>query len=194
MQAQDPGLNQLTPDEIRVIINKGTEYPNTGLYLKNKAVGTYICKQCNVPLYRSNDKFDSHCGWPSFDDQIPGAVKQLPDADGKRVEIVCANCNGHLGHVFKGEGFTPKNTRHCVNSISLKFVASREILPKPIVSLAKTETAYFASGCFWGTEFYLQKADGVISTTVGYMGGEMQNPTYNDVCTGTTGQDRKSVV
>jgi methionine-R-sulfoxide reductase len=113
--------NPLNSEEQRVIINKGTEPPFSGIYWDNKENGTYLCKQCNTPLFTSSSKFDSRTGWPSFDDMIDNNVKELPDRDGRRVEIVCATCGGHLGHVFKGEGFTSKNTRHCVNSISLNF-------------------------------------------------------------------------
>ncbi len=115
-------LNSLTPQEKRVILEKGTEAPFTGEYDQHFVPGTYICRQCEAPLYRSEDKFDAHCGWPAFDDEIPEAVKHLPDADGYRVEIECANCGAHLGHVFEGERLTAKNTRHCVNSISMKFI------------------------------------------------------------------------
>ena len=169
----------LTPEEERVIVHKGTEAPYTGKYEKFNGTGTYDCKRCGAPLYRSSDKFDAGCGWPAFDDEIPGAVKRIPDTDGMRTEIECAACGAHLGHVFQGEGFTPKNTRHCVNSISLEF--------EPAGAKAKTETAIFAGGCFWGVEYYMKRIDGVISTEVGYTNGHKDHPTYKEVCAGTTG-------
>lgn len=174
--------NKLTPEEERVIVNKGTEMPFTGEYYTHTAKGTYTCRRCGTALYRSSDKFDAGCGWPSFDDAIPGAVKRSLDADGMRTEITCAKCGGHLGHVFEGERFTEKNTRHCVNSISMSFIPdSAQTAP------VTTERAYFAGGCFWGTEHLLEQQKGVISAASGYMGGTKENPTYREVCDGTTG-------
>lgn len=178
-QTKENKFNKLTLEEKHIIIDKGTERPFTGEYDMFFKKGIYLCKQCNTPLYQSEDKFDSHCGWPSFDEEMPGAVKRIPDVDGRRTEIVYANCGGHLGHIFIGEKLTDKNTRHCVNSISLNF--------EPMINENKTERAIFASGCFWGTEYHLAKVDGVISATVGYTGGTKDNPTYKEVCTGTTG-------
>ncbi|MEN9360030.1 MAG: hypothetical protein RL095_1565 [Verrucomicrobiota bacterium] len=178
--------NKLSPEEERVIVGKGTERPGTGEYWNHKAPGYYICRRCSAPLYRSEDKFDSHCGWPSFDAEIPGSVKRVPDADGHRTEITCARCDGHLGHVFLGEGFTAKNTRHCVNSISMKFVSAALGDTQVAINL-DTQKAVFSSGCFWGTEFFLQKFPGVVSTTCGYAGGHKENPTYKEVCGHETG-------
>ncbi len=183
---QEQGYNTLSEAEKRVIIEKGTEMPFTGAYEDHAVVGTYACRRCNAPLYASKDKFASDCGWPAFDDEIAGAVLRFPDADGRRTEIVCANCKGHLGHVFVGEKLTEKNTRHCVNSIALQFYKAGEQLPATLQGKA-AEIAYLASGCFWGTEFHLQKMKGVISTSVGYTGGTVECPSYEHVCTGETG-------
>jgi len=170
--------NKLTPEEEQVILNKGTERPFSGKYDDFYEKGTYVCKRCNAPLYRSENKFDAGCGWPSFDDEIQGAVKKQTDADGIRTEIICANCGAHLGHVFTGEHLTAKNIRHCVNSISMNFI--------PVPKEENSEKAIFTGGCFWGVEYYFQKVKGVISTEVGYIGGTKDNPTYKDVCYNNT--------
>ena len=169
----------LTPDEERILIQKGTEAPFSGKYENFSEPGIYVCKRCGAPLYRSGDKFDAHCGWPAFDDDIGNAVKRVPDADGVRTEIQCAACGIHLGHLFEGEGFTPKNIRYCVNSISLDFI--------PAGKSTQTDTAIFAGGCFCGVEYYMKKIKGVISTEVGYTGGHKDHPTYKEVCAGNTG-------
>jgi len=173
-------FNSLSKAESYVINDKGTEVPFTGKYTNHKEKGTFVCKKCGAALYYSSDKFESECGWPSFDDEIKGAVNRIPDADGMRTEITCANCGAHLGHVFIGEMMTPKNTRHCVNSLSLDFVPA-------IVDQGRYGTAIFAGGCFWGVEYFLQKEPGVISVTSGYTGGHIKNPSYKEVCTGRTG-------
>ncbi len=174
-------LKNLTPFEKHVIVDKGTERAFSGKYVSTKEKGIYVCKVCNAPLYNSNDKFDSNCGWPSFDDAVAGAIKRQTDADGRRTEILCANCGAHLGHLFKGERITAKNVRHCVNSISLNF-NKKELAQKTM--LAK---AYFAGGCFWGVEYYLEKIDGVKEVVSGFMGGVVKNPTYYQVIQTKTG-------
>ncbi|MGL6226856.1 MAG: bifunctional methionine sulfoxide reductase B/A protein [Thermoguttaceae bacterium] len=181
--------NKLTAEEEGILLRKGTERAGSGALLNNMEKGTYLCKRCDSPLYDSDAKFESHCGWPSFDAEIEGAVTRVPDSDGVRTEIICNACGGHLGHVFTGEQLTPRDTRHCVNSLSMKFIRG-----------VKLRSAYFASGCFWGTEYFFSHAEGVkppegetlesllyAPTTVGYMGGNLQNPSYKDVSKGKTG-------
>lgn len=171
--------NELTAEEAHVILDKGTDRAFTGEYTDKFDEGVYQCRQCNAPLYVSDSKFHSNCGWPSFDQEIKGAVTSVRDADGRRTEITCSNCKGHLGHVFYGEGFTDKDTRHCVNTTSLIFV--------PKKAKGTKETAIFAGGCFWGVEYYFQNEPGVLSTQVGYTGGHTKNPTYQDVLSHKSG-------
>lgn len=170
----DRPLKPLTLQERRVLIDKATEPPFSGTYDHFDQSGLYTCKLCGAPLYRSKDKFDSGCGWPAFDDEIKGAIKRIPD--GSRTEIVCARCNGHLGHVFEGEKLTPKNIRHCVNSLSLDFEPDDP----------KRAKAYFAGGCFWGMEYYFEREAGVWEVHSGYMGGSAQDATYPKVSTKQT--------
>lgn len=169
----------LTPQQRAIIIDKSTEMPFTGEYTDHEVDGSYLCRNCGIALFRANSKFHSACGWPSFDAEIPERINYLPDSDGRRTEILCANCDAHLGHVFYGEKFTQLNTRHCVNSASLDFVANTEVVD--------TEEIILAAGCFWGVEYYLQKLPGVLLTQVGYCGGNIDNPNYAQVCTKTTG-------
>ncbi|MDC7224447.1 MAG: bifunctional methionine sulfoxide reductase B/A protein [Spirochaetales bacterium] len=169
--------SRLTKEEFAVLEQKGTERAFTGEYYDHHEEGLYLCRRCKSPLYRSSDKFDSRCGWPSFDDEVEGAVNRNIDKDQRRTEITCASCGGHLGHVFLGEGFTDTNTRHCVNSLSLRFVPSR----------GETGRALFAGGCFWGVEHFFRTKEGVLNTTVGYTGGHKAYPTYKEVCYTETG-------
>ena len=176
----DSSWRKLTAEEERVIVHKGTERPFTGKYTQHHAAGVYTCRRCGAALYRSEDKFDSECGWPAFDAEVPGGVRRETDADGQRTEILCATCGGHLGHVFTGERLTRKNTRHCVNSVSMDFVGEADL----DASFAR---AVFAGGCFWGVEYFLQQAPGVIRAESGYTGGAKEFPTYKQVCEGGTG-------
>ena len=179
-EPMQPSWRKLTSEEERVIVGAGTEKPFSGKYATCREAGVYACRRCGAALYRSEDKFDAECGWPSFDAEVAGAVRRQADADGKRTEIRCATCGGHLGHVFTGERLTRRDTRHCVNSISMDFV--------PEEDLDKTfARAVFAGGCFWGVEYYLQQSFGVIRAVNGYTGGTKEFPTYKQVCAGGTG-------
>jgi peptide methionine sulfoxide reductase msrA/msrB len=178
VEPKGAAMPPLSDKEKRILIDKGTERPFTGKYWNTFDRGVYVCRACGEPLYLSVNKFKSDCGWPSFDEEISGAVRHQKDADGRRTEIVCAACGGHLGHVFTGEQLTPKDTRHCVNSASLEFI------PEDRWPLAK---ALFAGGCFWGVDHYFRQEPGVLGVTSGYAGGHVDHPTYEQVCTGKTG-------
>lgn len=170
--------SDLTEFEKSVIEKQGTEPPFTGLYNNLTAEGTYHCKKCDALLYKSENKFDSGCGWPSFDEDVSDAVERRRDPLDNRTEIVCKSCGGHLGHVFHGEKKTPKDTRHCVNSVSIRFK------PKPSNAYS---TIVLAAGCFWGVEYQMARLKGVIRTVAGYSGGTTEKPTYKEVCNGDTG-------
>lgn len=172
-------LKTVTPEVYRILHEQDTELAHTGFYNLFEGDGTYLCRQCGHALFRSNQKFISSCGWPSFDDEIEGRIKRLPDPDGRRTEIRCNRCDGHLGHVFHGENHTTKNLRHCVNSASIDFV--------PDTTVEDTQEAIFAGGCFWGIEHLLSNLDGVLFTEVGYSGGHLEYPSYEAVCNGDTG-------
>lgn len=169
----------LIPVIRQILLNKATEAPFTGEYTDLDQPGSYLCRLCGLALFRANSKFHSGCGWPSFDQALPGTVLRLPDPDGRRTEIVCAQCQGHLGHVFEGEQFTRHNTRHCVNSLSLDHVDDNTV--------TQTEEAIFAGGCFWGIEYLFKKLPGVLKAESGYIGGDLDYPTYEQICTGRTG-------
>ena len=168
----------LTPNVAKIVCDKATEHPFSGEYTDWDAAGTYLCRLCGLALFRSETKFHSACGWPSFDGDIKNAGIEQPDIDGRRTEILCSRCHAHLGHEFRGEGMTVNNTRHCVNSLSLDYVAD--------MTVTDTEEAIFAAGCFWGVEHYFKKLPGVLKTE-GYTGGHTLNPTYTQVCAGNTG-------
>ncbi|MCL1079132.1 bifunctional methionine sulfoxide reductase B/A protein [Parashewanella spongiae] len=173
-------MSKLTDFEKYVIEQKGTEAPFSGEYTNLDSEGIYLCKKCRAPLYRSEHKFISHCGWPSFDDEIQGAVTRHMDADGKRTEIVCSKCGGHLGHVFEGEYLTEKNVRHCVNSVSMIFEATEEVKKTKFL-------ATFGGGCFWCIEAVFSELNGVLNVTSGYSGGLATEANYKAVCSGSTG-------
>ncbi len=171
--------NSLTPFARSVIEHKNTEPPYSGPYQNKKGDGTYLCRRCGIALFRASHQFTSSCGWPSFDNEIEGRIKELPDKDSIRTEILCKRCGAHLGHVFTGESLTARNIRHCVNGASMDFVLDQTV--------QDTEELIVAGGCFWGVEYHLQQLPGVLLAESGYTGGHVDNPYYELVCNGQTG-------
>ena len=169
----------LTPPVLAILEEQHTEPAFSGRFIERVVNGSYLCRGCGLVLFRADNQFTSHCGWPSFDDQLPNTVTERPDADGRRTEIICARCQGHLGHVFRGEKQTAKNLRHCVNSLAIEFVAD--------TAVTDSEEIIIAAGCFWGVEYWLKRLPGVLKTEVGYCGGTVPNPTYEQVCEKNTG-------
>lgn len=169
----------LTPEQLRIIQDKATEAPGSGDYNTFQGIGSYLCRRCGLALFRSDDKFLSACGWPSFDNEIDNAIKRETDRDGRRTEILCNRCNAHLGHVFSGEYLTNKNLRHCVNSAAIDFVNSTSIID--------SEEAIFAGGCFWGIQHLFEQFAGIVKTEVGYIGGDADHPSYEMICRGDSG-------
>ncbi len=169
----------LTPDVLDILQHKGTEAPGSGRFITLATAGSYLCRGCGLALFDASDQFDSHCGWPSFDDCIKDHVKHQPDADGRRTEILCCQCGGHLGHVFHGEAITHKNTRYCVNSLALDKINHNDI--------KQAQEAIIAAGCFWGVEQAFIEKNGVIATEVGYSGGKTSYPSYQQVCHSNSG-------
>ncbi|GGI84908.1 bifunctional methionine sulfoxide reductase B/A protein [Legionella impletisoli] len=169
----------LLPNALNILLNKATEPPHSGQYNVLQEFGTYLCRRCGLALFRADSQFTSRCGWPSFDEDIQGAVRETKDPDGLRTEILCTRCGSHLGHVFIGEHFTAKNKRYCVNSASIDFVSETKV--------RDTNEAILAGGCFWGVEYYLQAMPGVLKVESGYTGGHTLNPSYEEVSAGNTG-------
>jgi peptide methionine sulfoxide reductase msrA/msrB len=172
-------INSLTPTQLNVLINKGTDRPFSSSFIKPEQQGTFLCRQCGLALFRAAHQFASSCGWPSFDGQIAKAISEIADPDGVRKEIICSRCKGHLGHVFRGEGYTQNSVRHCVNQTSFDFVINDQIKDSSEIIVA--------GGCFWGIEHFMAQQEGVVKTEVGYIGGHLDVPNYNAVCTGRTG-------
>lgn len=169
----------LCPKVLQILLNKGTEPAFSGCHVNPLAQGSYLCRGCGEALFRVQDQFASTCGWPSFDNAIAGVIETRLDDDGHRMEVICANCQGHFGHVFEGEGLTDKNLRYCINSLAIEWVESENV--------RHTEEAIFAAGCFWGVEHLFADLTGVIHTEVGYCGGNVENPSYEQVCGQSTG-------